>query len=46
MGKIAKKMDKQYTHHTIKECILAGLKKAMTGNTTTIKDNDISFEPM
>ena len=42
---IAKKLDKQYTHHTVKECILAGIKKTMSGDTTTLQDNDISFIP-
>jgi hypothetical protein len=42
---LAKRLDKSYTQHTIKECILTGIKLTMTSSTTTLHHEDISFEP-
>jgi hypothetical protein len=42
---LSKKMEKCYTHHTVKECILTGLKKTMTGDTTILNPHELSFTP-
>ena len=42
---LAKILDKQGTHTQIKECILIGIERALTENTTPISDNEISFVP-
>ena len=38
-------MEKCYTHHTIRECIITGLKKTMTGDTTILNLRELSFTP-
>jgi hypothetical protein len=45
-GKTLKtKMEKCYTHHIIRECIITGLKKTMTGDTTILNPHKLSFTP-
>ena len=42
---VAKTLDKHYTHQHIKECILLGVHKLTTNDTTPIDLTDLSFTP-